>query len=229
MKKLFVIFVLLGAAFAQQPTRIFDGNGILLTSTGGALDVNLKTSAASVTCTQSTPANLKVDPSGVTSPVSNVGLTDLDATVGTPGSAVPSKAQQCGGTDGTNLVVPYVDPCQRFAKTYVPVNISTATTVRFATPTAAKKTYICSIFLLAGAADNFNVIEGTGGSCGTATAGVTGGTTAASGPNAAANGGFTLGNGLGSVMATAGTNVDMCLITSAAVQLSGHITFVQAP
>jgi hypothetical protein len=165
---------------------------------------------------------IKVDPSAVTSPVQ-------DTATGATASAVPSRAMQVAGTDGTNLVAPYIDPCQRGAKTYYPVNISTATTVRFAAPTASKKTYICAISLIVGAADNVNIIEGTGGTCGTATAGVTGGTTAASGFNFPANGGIVSGNGGFAVAATAGTNVDTCLITSAAVQLSGHITFVQAP
>jgi hypothetical protein len=153
--------------------------------------------------------------------------TGLNNTVSTPGSAVPSKAQQISGTDGTNAIVPYIDPCQRGAKSYAVVNLSTATTSRFAAPAASKKTYICSIVLVAGAADNVNIIEGTGGTCGTATAGVAGGTTAATGFNLSANGGLTMGNGQGAIFATAGTNVDMCLITSAAVQLSGHITYVQ--
>jgi hypothetical protein len=142
-------------------------------------------------------------------------------------AAVPASASYTGGSDGTNLVGFFVDPCAGLAKSYFPVNISTATTVRFAAPTASKKTYICSIVLVAASADNVNIIEGTGGTCGTATAGVAGGTTAATGFNLAANGGLTLGNGASSVMATAGSNVDMCLITSAAVQLSGHISWVQ--
>jgi hypothetical protein len=171
---------------------------------------------------------LKVDGSAVTQPVSIAAtVTTQDTSTGATGSAVPARAQLLGGTDGSNLVATYIDPCQRGVKTYYPVNISTATTVRFASPVASKKTFICSIVLVAGAADNFNIIEGTGGTCGTATAGVLGGTTAAAGINAAANGGFTAGNGSGAIAATAGTNVDACLITSAAVQLSGHITFVQ--
>lgn len=142
-------------------------------------------------------------------------------------AAVPASAIYAGGTDGTNLLGFFVDPCAGLAKTYTPVSMSTATTTRFAAPAASKKTYICSIVLVAAGADNVNIIEGTGGTCGTATAGVAGGTTAATGFNLAANGGLTLGNGASSVMATAGSNVDMCLITSAATQLSGHIAWVQ--
>jgi len=122
-------------------------------------------------------------------------------------------------------VVP--DACQTVARTYTPINISTATTTRIIAPASAKKTYICGIALFAAGADNVGVVEGTGGTCGTGTAGIIGGTTAASGVNLTANQGFILQNTGQAQLATAGTNVDLCLITSAAVQLSGHVSWVQ--
>lgn len=125
---------------------------------------------------------------------------------------------------GTALVA---DPCQAVAKSYTPISITAATTTRIIAPTSAKKTYICHITLIAAAADNVGIVEGTGGTCGTGTAGIVGGTTAASGPNFAANGGIMGGSGAAAIWATAGTNVDLCLITSAAVQLSGMVVWVQ--
>ncbi len=119
------------------------------------------------------------------------------------------------------------DPCQSIVKTYTPISITTNTTTRIVAPTSAKKTYICYLFLTSAAADNIGIVEGTGGTCGSSTAGVIGGTTAANGPNFAANGGFSIGNGGYAVAATAGTNVDLCLITSAATPLAGHIAWVQ--
>lgn len=118
-------------------------------------------------------------------------------------------------------------PCETVAKTYTPINMSTATTTRIIAPTSSKKTYVCGFHLLAAGADNVAWIEGTGGTCGTATAGMAGGTTAASGYNFAANGGIVVGDSGHQVMASAGTNVDVCLITSAAVQLSGGVVWVQ--
>lgn len=123
----------------------------------------------------------------------------------------------------------FSDPCQRAAKTYTPISITTATTTRIVAPSASNRTYICNIVLTSAAADNIGIVEGTGGTCGSGTAGVIGGTTAANGPNFAANGGVALGNGGFSIAATAGTNVDLCLITSAATPLAGHITWVQVP
>lgn len=131
-------------------------------------------------------------------------------------------------TDGTRAAV--IDPCEANAQTYAPISITTATTTRIVAPSASNKTYICSLFLTSAAADNVGIVEGTGGTCGTGTAGVIGGTTAANGPNFAANGGmFLQAGGKTAVAQTAGTNVDLCLITSAATPLAGGIRYVQAP
>jgi hypothetical protein len=151
------------------------------------------------------------------------------------GTAIIGKVGIDQTTPGTtnNVTVSYgsaavVDnPCQTVAKNYTPITITTATTTRIIAPAASKKTYVCSIILQAAAADNVGVVEGTGGTCGTGTAGIVGGTTAASGLNLAANEGWSGGNGQSPVLATAGTNVDFCLITSAATNLAGHVTWVQ--
>lgn len=118
------------------------------------------------------------------------------------------------------------DPCQS-AKTYTPISITTATTTRIVAPASAKQTFICYLFMTSAAADNVAIVEGTGGTCGTGTAGVVGGTTSANGPNFSANGGIAMGKGSSTVAATAGTNVDLCLITSAATPIAGIIAWVQ--
>ena len=56
-----------------------------------------------------------------------------------------------------------------------------------------------------------------------------GGTTAGEGWNFAANGGLTIGDGTGTVFKTNGTNSVLCMVTSAAAQLSGSMTVVAAP
>ena len=134
------------------------------------------------------------------------------------------------GTTWDRVRTVVVDPCEATLQTYTPISITTATTTRIVAPSASNKTYICSLFLTSAAADNIGIVEGTGGTCGAGTAGVIGGTTAANGPNFAANGGVLLqAGGKVSVAQTAGTNVDLCLITSAATPLAGGIKFVQAP
>lgn len=127
--------------------------------------------------------------------------------------------------DGTNLVT--LDPCRVNANSFA--KISQTTNTQVITGTSAKKTYICAINLVTAGANNVAIVEGTGTVCATGIAGVsTGGTTAATGWNFAANDGLTQGNGMGSVMAANNANADnVCILQSAAVQLSGVIAYVQ--
>ncbi len=126
-------------------------------------------------------------------------------------------------------VHPSADPCNSIAATYTPISVTSATTTRIVAPTSAKRTYVCYMFLLSAIANNIGIVEGTGGTCGSGTAGVVGGTAAANGINLAANGGAVFQAGGNAAIATAGTNVDLCLITSAAGPVAGHIKWVQAP
>lgn len=146
------------------------------------------------------------------------------------------KALYAGGnnTNGVNVAqvggtTVVAGTCEGFARTFTPINISTATTTRIIAPASAKKTYICGMFLWAGGTNNVGIVEGTGGTCGTGTAGVVGGTTAATGLVMTAQNAFVMTSTGYAQLATAGTNVDFCLITSAAQQLSGHVVWVQAP
>ncbi len=121
------------------------------------------------------------------------------------------------------------DPCQSIVAAYTPISMTSATTLRIVAPTSAKRTYVCYLFMLSAIANNVAIVEGTGGTCGSSTAGIVGGTTAANGINLAANSGAVFQAGGNVAIATAGTNVDLCLITSAAGPLAGHIKWVQAP
>jgi hypothetical protein len=107
-----------------------------------------------------------------------------------------------------------------------PISITANTNI--ITGVSAKKTYICGINLIVGAADNVALVEGTtGATCGSGTAGLAGGTTAATGWNFAANGGLTLGNGSGMVAKTATANNDVCLFVSSGAQVSGTVVWAQ--
>lgn len=122
------------------------------------------------------------------------------------------------------------DPCAAATKAYVSFSISTATTTQLIAASASNFNYICSISVgPVQAADNIALIEDDTSACASPTAGMAGGTTAASGWNIAANGGLTFGNGLGTIYKTAATNRYTCLITSAATQASGAISYVQVP
>lgn len=126
-------------------------------------------------------------------------------------------------TDGTLTEV--LDPCQ--ANTKSPFTTSGTATVLLVTGVSSKKTYICSIVVVASAAQNIAIVEGTGATCGTGTAtypGLSGGTTAATGWNLAS--GLTFGNGA-AFLGQATTNADnVCALLANAVQTNISGTYV---
>lgn len=118
------------------------------------------------------------------------------------------------------------DPCTS-AATKISFPISQATSTQIISGTSAKKTYICSLMLIAADAENISLVMGTGSVCATGIAAVIGGTTAANGPNLASNGGFAWGNGA-STIASGVTNADnVCLLQSASGRVAGVLTYVQ--
>ena len=159
----------------------------------------------------------------------NDAAVETSAAIGATAAAVPTSAIQAGGTDGTNLVVPYIDPCKREARTFYVVDIVTATTTEIANQVASEFFYLCSIFFFSAGTQNVTIVEDDTDTCGSPTAGLIGGVTAAEGPNLTAQTGWTLGNGEAAVAKTATANRFFCIITSAAVQLSGVISYVSAP
>ena len=144
---------------------------------------------------------------------------------GATGSAPPANAVQQGGTDGTNLVAIYVDPCERGARTRVAIN-QTAN-AQLITGTASKQTYICDLDVVTATAQNIALVEGTGTTCGTGTAGMAGGATAATGWNFAANGGLVKGSGGKWVYKTNTAADNVCLLQSGSGQVSGSLSYVQ--
>jgi hypothetical protein len=126
---------------------------------------------------------------------------------------------------GTNLIgYTSSDPCNNAStKVYTAINMVTATNTVIA-GVSAKKKYICSIFLYPSAADNVAIYQATTGTaCATAQVAILGGTTTATGFVMTAQAGFVVGNGVSSVAATTVVNTDICITTSAAVQLSGAV------
>lgn len=167
---------------------------------------------------------------------------------GATGAAVPANATYFGFNSGGNLTAPAVatplpvrqsdgtrtsvlDPCEANSQSYATGVITSATTTRIVAPSASNKTYACMFFTKASAVDSVAVVEGTGGTCGTGTAAVLGGTTTANGLvfGTAGDGLLLQLGGKVAAMQTAGTNVDLCLITSTAGPLIYAIKYVQAP
>lgn len=144
-------------------------------------------------------------------------------TSGATGAAPPARANFVGGlgsgaTGGFVIGVPVAD-------TFKSVSVTSGTTTLLVTGVSGRHVRISSINLVTAIANNVALISGTGATCGTGTAGISGGTTAANGWNFAANGGLSLGNGLGTVMQTAAAGDSVCVITSAAGPLAGSLSY----
>jgi hypothetical protein len=142
---------------------------------------------------------------------------------GATGAAPPARAELngfigSGATGGFTTGAAVGD-------TYKNISVSTATTTLLVTGVSGRQVRISALHMITAAANNVALIEGTGATCGTGSAGMAGGTTAASGYNLAANGGIAFGSGLGTVMQTATTGDSVCVVTSAATQLSGGLQY----
>jgi hypothetical protein len=108
---------------------------------------------------------------------------------------------------------------------FTPIN--TAASVQLLSGLANKKFFICSFQFVNSIADNIALVEGTGATCGTGTAGLFGGATAATGWNLGANGQVSMGTGLGEIGQTAAAGDSLCLLVSSAAQVSGGFTWTQ--
>jgi hypothetical protein len=122
-------------------------------------------------------------------------------------------------TDGTNSAL--VDPCQSGIKTYTPINIVTATNTKIVAGVGGKKGYLCGLALYWGGTNNVAIVEGSGTNCGTSPIGIVGGATPATGIVGTASTTIKMDDTGYAHAATSVTGNDVCLITSAAVQLSG--------
>lgn len=155
--------------------------------------------------------------------------TAINTVLGTTADAA------CGTATGTcslialqkfansTLAAQILDPCQTVATISTRIDIAAAATTVLVAGTSAKKTYICGMMLFSAGTTNVGIVEGSGTTCGTSTLGLIGGNTAAKGPNLTAQAGF---NSPPTGYRIAGTTVnanDICLINSAAVQVSGYI------
>lgn len=210
-------------------------------STGGAfVPSGSATVAGSVAATQSgtwtvQPGNTanttawKVDGSAVTQPVS--GTVSATVSQGTAANLKTAAVAYAGTGDANDATHPIfvspgsADPCFTNAKSYKPINLTA--NGELVALSGTTKIYICSMLIVSDTEQNINLVEGTGSVCATGTAGVLGGATAATGPNLAANSGWAIGSGTGTVAATATGGDALCLFTSSTGQISGHITYVQ--
>jgi hypothetical protein len=148
-------------------------------------------------------------------------LTTLNTSVNTApnyeatkDAAVPTRVLAIGARIGAN------EDAVAQGATTVAINVSTATTTQLVALSGTTKIYVTGLAVIAGGTGNITLVYGTGSACGT-------GTTSLSGAiPLVANAGFTLGSGLGAVLMVPAGQA-LCITTSAAVQMSGFVTYAQ--
>lgn len=221
-------FVPGGGFYQSSVTACTDGDTCALGITAQrTLKVTLFTAAGSEITVSSDVTEDAAHSDGVTGPA--IMSRRIDAAASSAGT---SGDYAVFNTDSLGLLwTRQLDPCSGVAKTYYSVDIVTATTVEVTPSLAGASTnyYICSVNLVTAGANNVALVDDDTDNCASVTSGMAGGTTAGEGWNFAANGGIALGNGQGTVAKTNGANRVVCVVTSAAVQLSGTISYVAAP
>jgi hypothetical protein len=240
----------IGGVFNDGLASLSSGNAAAARITASrALHVNLRNASGTEIGTSSNP--VRIDPVGTTTqPVSgtvtanqggsnwSVNLAQVGGNavvtggvngsegvggLAADGSATAGNPLLVAGKGSGNARVPIV--CDN----WTPISFSSTSAQKIITKASAKNIYICSINLVVAAATNVALLAGTQttNQCDTSTAGLSGGTTTATGWNLAANGGLAYGNGMGVIMATASTGLDVCLLASAANQVSGAVSWTQ--
>lgn len=102
----------------------------------------------------------------------------------------------------------------------VPINISTATTTQLVAASGSAAIYVTSYDVVAGGTGNFTLEYGAGSNCGT-------GTTPLTGPYPlTAQSGIAKGSGIAAILKVPAGNA-LCALTSAAVQMSGSLSYQQ--
>lgn len=192
---------------------------------------------------------LKTDASGelqvdvLTMPTTTVTATNLDVQIGGSDTVTVQATNldvQIGGSDSLTIgtfpdnepinvaqkggATVIAGPCEREVPLYAQIN--QATDAQIITGTASERIYICSAMLVSATAQNVAVIDGTGSVCATSPTGLLGGSTAATGQNLAANGGFVLPFNPGGWAKTSTDADNVCIDQSSTGQVSGVITYV---
>lgn len=210
-------------------TTISSGNGA---SGSGTLRVSLANDSTGIgTVTETAPAsdtassglngrlqriaqNLTVLHTDVTSTNTQLPTTPAAAGQSATGSAVPTGATLAGARSGANLVAIIQ------GDTTAKIDVSTATTTQLVALSGSTKVYVTSLSIIAAGTGNIKFVYGTGSSCGTGTTDLT------ANYNLTAQSGLALGAGLGPVLVVPASQA-LCVTTSAAVQMSGHVTYTQ--
>jgi len=187
----------------------------------GPAKVQAGNSAAStdVALTVADPNVLAAVQSAIPAGTNIIGKVGIDQT--TPGTTngVQVNAALPAGTNTIGNVGS--DPSSgKGTPTSVAINVSTATTTQLVAISGTTKIYVTSFDVIAGGTGNITFEYGTGSNCGTGTTALTGAY------NLTAQAGIAKGNGVGALLVVPAGNA-LCVLTSAAVQMSGSVSFQQ--
>ena len=192
-----------------RATAAITGTAVLTAARGGGVGAANAGASANVTLAAETTKVI-----GTVRVKGNLGAAfDAAIAAAPPANAIQIAGIGSGATGGFLIGVAVAD-------TFKNVNISTNTTTLLITGVAGRHIRVSSFDLLTVLANNVGIISGTGATCGTGSAAIVG-TTAATGYNLAAAGRVQAGSGVGTVLQTVAAGDSICLITSAATQLSG--------
>lgn len=214
-----------------------DGHDAIINTAqnGGPWSFNLLQLAST---TLGAPSNYGTSPGAVAVPGVNAFVTNTPSVTGsgTAGTPAPGVVSVQGITSmtpvqtnqtqiaGSTLVA---SPCM--VNTISSVNISLTASTQLITGTSGKQTYICGGTIFSQTAETAALVEGTGTTCGTSTAGMSGGTTAGTGWGFGATSPWAIQipntGGFAYKTATAADNV--CLLVSGSGQVSGNLLYVQ--
>lgn len=216
--------LIMGAVTTSAPTYTTAQTSPISLDTAGNVRVNPGT--VTVTATNLSVNNAQIN--GVT-PLMGNGVTGTGsqrvtvasdsaaravAGEGATGSAVPSGAQLTGVRSGANMVAMIQ------ASASAAISVSTATTTQLVALSSGQLIYVTSFDVIAGGTGNITFVYGTGTNCGTGTTSLTGAY------NLTAQAGIAKGSGIGPVLVVPSGNA-LCVTTSAAVQMSGSVSYTQ--
>jgi fibronectin-binding autotransporter adhesin len=168
------------------------------------LGVNANVLSSALPSGAATAANQEVTAAGTTA-------TSAQAVQGvTGGVPMPANAANTGGSLTTIVQ----------AGASVPISVSTATTTQLVAAVTGKAIYVTAWDVIAAGTGSIMLEYGTGANCGTGTTALTGAY------SLTAQVGIAKGNGLGPVLVAPAGNA-LCTSTSAAVQMSGSVSYTQ--
>lgn len=194
-----------GQALCWPQIQLWDGaTQATVNSSDHGLNIHIAGGSSGLPTGAATAANQEVTSAGTSA-------TSAQAVQGvTGGVPMPTVGANTGGSL-TSIIQ---------AGASVPINISTATTTQLLAAATGKAIYVTAWDVIAAGTGNITLEYGTGSNCGTGTTTLTGVY------SLAAQFGIAKGNGLGPVLIVPTSNA-LCALTSAAVQMSGSVSYTQ--